>query len=200
MNSLIVPKMKKGGPLWLIQQPFCCEVSKELNVGTIGDIKNISKNVPQYRKKLKNLVLSGFLCYAKKGTIILVQFPGPKGNFFGFLIFGRTCWNILVSSCGLNKRKHSYSRLSLHEAPTKNQMGWRKNRNTQKVFSGNESRKNMPKNPHKTRQSCRNWRGSGIHQKLTFNFMHVILSKNLMTAITDGKLRGKLMKGNSLDI
>ena len=32
---------------------------------------------------------------------------------------GRFCWTILVSSCGLKKRDR-YSRVSFHEAPTKN--------------------------------------------------------------------------------
>ena len=39
---------------------------------------------------------------------------------FGALEFCRTCRTILVSSCGL-KKSHYYSRVSLHEAPTKNE-------------------------------------------------------------------------------
>ena len=39
------------------------------------------------------------------------------------LIFVKLCRTTLVSSCGLKEKSHYYSRLSLHEAPTKNTNG-----------------------------------------------------------------------------
>ena len=47
-------------------------------------------------------------------SVLCAKWPNLKPKSFVKL-----CWTILVSSCGL-KKKSQYSRVSLHEAPTKN--------------------------------------------------------------------------------
>ena len=69
--------------------------------GPFGDIKKFSKKSLTVPKKSKGK--DGFVCYAEKGTTIIVQFPRPNGTIWPFKIlynFGET---FLVSSCELKK-------------------------------------------------------------------------------------------------
>ena len=45
---------------------------------------NFFEKASQCRKngKWDPLVSSSFVCYAKKGTTLIVQFPGPKGTIW----------------------------------------------------------------------------------------------------------------------
>ena len=61
----------RGGIFWLFQHPLCCKLSKKLK-RSFGDLEK-----SQCQKKIEKgtLVLSGFVCYAKKETAIIVHVP-----------------------------------------------------------------------------------------------------------------------------
>ena len=64
-----------------------------------------------------HLVSPGMVCYAGKQEKLFWFSSLDQIVLFGAIIICRT---ILVSSCGLKKKKSHYnSRVSLHEAPTK---------------------------------------------------------------------------------
>ena len=91
----------KGGPFFIYKHAFCCKINSK--GGPFGTLKKLSKKVAQCRKNGRDsrpFSISGLVCYAKKGTTIIVQFPGTNVQF-GAIKFCRTCRTILVSSCGL---------------------------------------------------------------------------------------------------
>ena len=88
-------------------------------------------------KKLKGglFSLSRYGCYAEKEEKPFWFSSLGQMYQFGTIKFCRT---ILVSSCGLKKKSHYNSRVSLHEAPTKNSFAEFQNsvceQNTHAVF------------------------------------------------------------------
>ena len=99
---------------------MCCEISKKFKGGPFGE-KKIRKKVSQCRKTERGdpLVSPGMVCYAgKQEKPFLVQFARPNGA----IIFCRTFKNYFGQFVWIEKKKKSHysSRVSLHEAPTKN--------------------------------------------------------------------------------
>ena len=106
------------GTLWGFSTSILSQNSKKLNGDPLG--KKFPEKSLAVPKKWKGdpLVSPGMVCYA-----------GKQEKPFGFSSLGQMmqfetikfCRTILVSSCGLKKKKSHYkSRVSLHEAPTKN--------------------------------------------------------------------------------
>ena len=79
-------KSVKRGPFGLFKHPFCCKKIEQNEGGPFGDIK---KSHNAEKTKGDPLVVSGFVCYAKKTTSI-VQFPGPNGTYWR----PRILWNL----------------------------------------------------------------------------------------------------------
>ena len=89
------------------------------------------KNVSQCRKKLKGgtLVSPGLVCYAEKQAKPFWFSSLDQIVHFGAIIFCRTFvelfWSVRVDR---KKKSHYNSRVSLHEAPTKNEMSFTKHK------------------------------------------------------------------------
>ena len=117
-KSLAVPKKLKGGPFGIFQHPFCRKTSKKCR-GTLWGkffFRKTSLAVPKKIERGDPLVSPGMVCYAgKQEKPFWFSSLGQMVQYY-FVELLRT---ILVSSCGLKKR-HYNSRVSLHEAPTKN--------------------------------------------------------------------------------
>ena len=107
----------KGGPFGIFQHPFCRKTSK-IKGGNFFSEKSLT--VPKKTERGDSLVCPDMVCYAEKEEKPF--WFGLLGQMyqFGTIKFCRTCRTILVGSCGLKKKSHYNSRVSLHEAPTKN--------------------------------------------------------------------------------
>ena len=90
--------------------------------GSFGG-KIFEKNVSQCRKKSERgdpLVLPGMVCYAeKRGKPFWSNSLGQMVQF-DTIIFGRNFKNYFGQFVWIEKKSHYISRVSLHEAPTKN--------------------------------------------------------------------------------
>ena len=115
-------KKLKGGTLWDFSTSILSQNIKKNEGGTLWG-KKFRKKSHSAEKNLKrenSLVSPGMVCYAKKEKKLFWFSSLGQMYQFGTIKFCRTCRTILVSSCGLKKKSHYISRVSLHEAPTKN--------------------------------------------------------------------------------
>ena len=112
-----MPKKLKGGTLWDFSTSILSQNIKKLKWDPLRKIFRKSLTVPK-KSKGRRFVSSSFVRYAKNEQLSYFNSIGQMVQF-GVLKFRRTCRTILVSSCGL-KKSHYNCRVSLHEAPTKN--------------------------------------------------------------------------------
>ena len=114
-----MPKKLKGGTFWDFPTSILSQNSKKLKGGPFEGKKFPEKKSRSAKKIGRGdpLVSPGMVCYAGKQEKPFWFSSLDQIVQFGAIIFCRT---ILVSSCGLKKKKSHYnSRVSLHEAPTK---------------------------------------------------------------------------------
>ena len=110
-------KTERGDPLGFSNIHSDVKQQK-IEGGPFGE-KIFRKKVSQCRKKVEGgpfgLTRYGML-RGKTGKTFLVQFAKPHGA----IIFCRTFTNYFGQFVWIEKKKHYNSRVSLHEAPTKN--------------------------------------------------------------------------------
>ena len=118
-------KKLKWGTLWDFPTSSPSQNIKKIEGGTLWGKKIPEKKSRSAEKKLEGgpFGLSGYgMLRGKTGKTFLVQFARPNSAIWCNNILVELLRTILVSSCGLKKKKSHYnSRVSLHEAPTKNQ-------------------------------------------------------------------------------
>ena len=102
-----MPKNLKGGPFWIYEHTFCCEISKNSKGGPFGDIKN-------FRKKSHSAIKRGPFRHVRfcrfpergkergerKGGLSL---PRPDLALGGFRIVSRK-WTDQCEDCSLKKK------------------------------------------------------------------------------------------------
>ena len=98
--------------------------------------------MPKKTERGDPLVSPGNVWYAEKEEKLFWFSSLGQMIQFGTIKFCITLRTILVSSCGLKKKSHYNSRVSLHEAPTKNRIC-----TLDEVK--NQTNRTMPKNPVK---------------------------------------------------
>ena len=113
-------KKLKGGTLWDFSTSIQSQNSKKIEGGTLWEIF-FRKNVSQCRKKLKG-VLSGMVCYAGKQEKPFWFSSLGQMVHIGSIIIYRIFNNYFGQFVWIEKKKKSHynSRVSLHEAPSKN--------------------------------------------------------------------------------
>ena len=72
----------KRGPFEHFQHPFCSKIFEKNERGPLETLKIFRKKVCAKKVERVPLVSSGIVCYAKKRTTIIVQFPGPNGTIW----------------------------------------------------------------------------------------------------------------------
>ena len=117
-------KKLKGGPFGIFQHPFCRKTAKKLKGGPFGE-KNFRKKSLAVPKKIGTgdpLVSPGMVWYAGKQEKPFWFSSLDQIVQFGAIIFCRTFKNYFGQFVWIEKKKKSHynSRVSLHEAPTKN--------------------------------------------------------------------------------
>ena len=116
-------KKLKGGPFGIFQHPFCRKTSKKCRGDPLGKIFFSEKKVavPKKNEKGESLVSPGMVCYAEKQEKSFWFSSLDQIVHFDAIIFCRTFvelfWSVRVDR---KKKSHYNSRVSLHEAPTKN--------------------------------------------------------------------------------
>ena len=132
-------KTERGGPFGIFQHPFCRKTSKKCRGDPLGKNFFFGKKVSQCRKNERgeSLVSPGMVCYAEKQEKPFWFSSLDQIVHFDAIIFCRTFaelfWSvrvdrkkrvtIIVAFHFMKrrlKRSHYNSRVSLHEAPTKN--------------------------------------------------------------------------------
>ena len=122
-KNLTMPKKNwKGGPFGIFQHPFCRKTSKKCR-GTLW--RKIFFRKKKSRSAEKNewgepLVSPGMVCYAEKQEKPFWFSSLDQIVHFGAIIFCRTFIELFWSVHVDRKKSHYNSRVSLHEAPTKN--------------------------------------------------------------------------------
>ena len=116
-KSLTMPKKLKGGTLWDFSTSILSQNIKKLKGDPLG--KFFSKKSLTMPKKLKTGMV--WLCYAEKEENPFWFTSLGQMMQFGTIKFTRTFlelfWSVHVD---WKKKSHYNSRVSLHEAPTKN--------------------------------------------------------------------------------
>ena len=98
--------------------------------------KNPKKNVSQCRKKIErgdSLVSPGMVCYAEKQVKPFWSSSLGQMVQFDTIIFCRTFKNYFGQFVWIEKKSHYNSRVSLHEAPTKNKTDVQNLENTLRI-------------------------------------------------------------------
>ena len=117
-------KTERGGHFGIFQHPFCRKTSKKCRGTLWGNF--FFEKVSQCRKKNergKPLVSPGMVWYAGKQEKPFWFSSLDQIVHFGPIIFCRTFKNYFGQFVWIEKKKkksHYNSRVSLHEAPTKN--------------------------------------------------------------------------------
>ena len=113
----------KEGPFGIFQHPFCRKTSKKIQGDPLGKnffSKKKSRSVEK-NERGESLVLPGMVCYAEKQEKPFWFSSLDQIVHFDAKIFCRTFvelfWSVRVDR---KKKSHYNSRVSLHEAPTKN--------------------------------------------------------------------------------
>ena len=113
-----MPKKLKGGTLWNLSTSILSQNSKKIEGGTLWGKKFPKQKSRGAEKKIERgpfaLARYGML-RGKTGKTFLVRFARPNGA----IIFCRTLKNYFGQFVWIEK-KVTISRVSLHEAPTKN--------------------------------------------------------------------------------
>ena len=117
----------KGGTLWDFPTSILSQNIKKMQGGPFEEKKiskkNPNKNVSQCRKKIErgdSLVSPGMVCYAEKQVRPFWFTSLGQMVQFDTIIFCRTFKNYFGQFVWTEKKSHYNSRVSLHEAPTKN--------------------------------------------------------------------------------
>ena len=121
-KNLTMPKKLKGGTLWDFPTSILSQNIKKCSGDPLRK-KNSKKNVSQCQKKLKggdSLVSPGMVCYAEKQVKPFWSSSLGQMVQFDTIIFCRTFKNYFGQFVWIEKKSHYNSRVSLHEAPTKN--------------------------------------------------------------------------------
>ena len=124
-KSLTMPKNLKGGFLGVFKHPICCKTSKKLKGESLG------KKFPEKKSRSAEtnwkgdpLVSHVVVCYTRNqekpfwfsSLDLIVQFGAIKFCRLSKNYFGQFVWIEKEK-----KKNHYNSRVSLHEAPTKNE-------------------------------------------------------------------------------
>ena len=116
-----MPKKLKGGPLWDFPTSILSQNIKKMQGGPFEE-KNSEKKCLAVPKKIErgdSLVSPGMVCYAEKQVKPFWSSSSGQMVQFDTIIFCRTFKNYLSVRVD-RKKSHYNSRVSLHEAPTKN--------------------------------------------------------------------------------
>ena len=119
---LTVPNKTERGPFGVFQHPFCRKTAKKLKGTFWGKIFR-EKSLAVPKKNWKDPLASpGIVCYAGKQEKPFWFSSLDQIVQFGAIIFCRTFKNYFGQFVWIEKIKKSHynSRVSLHEAPTKN--------------------------------------------------------------------------------
>ena len=113
-------KSERGDPLGFSN--IHSDAKQQKNEGGPFGEKNFRKKISQCRKKLRGdpLVSPGMVCYAEKQEKPFWFSSLGQIVQFGAIIFCRTFKNYFGQFVWIEKKSHYNSRVSLHEAPTKN--------------------------------------------------------------------------------
>ena len=121
-ENLTMPKKNwNEEPFGIFQHPFCRKTSKKCR-GTLWG-KKIRKKCLAVPKKIErgdSLVSPGMICYAEKQVKPFWSSSLGQMVLFDTIIFCRTFKNYFGQFVWIEKKSHYNSRVSLHEAPTKN--------------------------------------------------------------------------------
>ena len=121
-----MPKKTERGTFWDFSTSILSQNSKKMKGGPFGGKNFPEKKVLQCRKKMERgdpLVSPGMVCYAGKQEKPFWFSSLCQMVQFGAIIFCRTFKNYFGQFVWIEKKKkksHYNSRVSLHEAPTKN--------------------------------------------------------------------------------
>ena len=111
-------KIERGGTLWNFSTSILSQNIKKIQGGLFGEtFFRKSLAVP---KKIDPLVSPGMVCNAKKQEKLFWFSSLGQMVQFGSIIFCRTFKNYFGQFVWIEK-SHYNSRVSLHEAPTKNE-------------------------------------------------------------------------------
>ena len=119
-----MPKKTERGTLWDFPTSILSQNSKKIEGGTLWGKKFTGKKVSQCQKNGKGdpLVSRGMIWYAGKQEKHFWFGSLDQIVQFGAIMFCRTFRNYFGQFVWIGKKKSHYnSRVSLHEAPTKNQ-------------------------------------------------------------------------------
>ena len=118
-------KKLEGGTLWDFSTSILSQNIKKMQGGLFEE-KNSEKKCLAVPKKIErgdSLVLPGMVCYAEKQVKPFWSSSLGQMVQFDTIIFCRTFKNYFGQFRVDRKKSHYNSRVSLHEAPTKNQRG-----------------------------------------------------------------------------
>ena len=127
-KNLTMPKKTERGTLWGFSTSILSQNIKKMQGDPLGKKKFRKKNsekkclaVPKKIERGDSLVSPGLVCYAEKQVKPFWFSSLDQIVHFGAIIFCRTFvelfWSVRVDR---KKKSHYNSRVSLHEAPTKN--------------------------------------------------------------------------------
>ena len=105
----------------IFQHPFCRKTSKKMQGDPLGKKFFSKKKCAEKNERGESLVSPGMVCYAEKQEKPFWFSSLDEIVHFDAIIFCRTFvelfWSVRVDR---KKKSHYNSRVSLHEAPTKN--------------------------------------------------------------------------------
>ena len=83
-NKVSQCQKTEKGTLWDFSTSILSQKIKKLNGGIFGEkfFEEKSLTVPKKTERKDPLLSSGFVCYATKGTTIIVQFRRPNGTIW----------------------------------------------------------------------------------------------------------------------
>ena len=118
-----MPKKTERGTLWDFSTSILSQNFKKNAGGTLwGEFffRKKSLAVPKKNERGESLVSPGMVCYAEKQEKPFWFSSLGQIVQFGAIIFRRTFKNYFGQFVWIEKKSHYNSRVSLHEAPTKN--------------------------------------------------------------------------------
>ena len=121
LKSHNAEKKLKGGPFGIFQHPFCRKTSEKMQGEPLVKIFFPKKaRSAEKNEKGESLVSPGMVCYVEKQEKHFGFSSLDQIAHFDAIIFCRTFVDLFWSVRVDRKKSHYNSRVSLHEAPTKN--------------------------------------------------------------------------------
>ena len=121
-----MPKKLKGGTLWDFPTSILSQNIKKMQGGPFEEkhfekkIRKTCLAVPKKIERGDSLVSPGMVCYAEKQVKPFWSSSLGQMVQFDTIIFCRAFKNYFGQFVWIEKKSHYNSRVSLHEAPTKN--------------------------------------------------------------------------------